>query len=76
MNVLKQVGMIAGSRIFRSATVIRTMEVTRATRGGLLHLHVQLNDDINQGQHVASVISPFGEVLEKIHARIPARSCE
>jgi predicted deacylase len=70
MNVLKQVGMIPGEpESFGRQLVIRTMEVTRASRGGLLHLHVGLNDDIDQGQHVASVISPFGEVLEQIHAR-------
>ena len=70
MNVLKQVGMIAGEpEFFGWQLVIRTMEVTRASRGGLLHLHVKLNDDIAQGQHVASVISPFGEVVEQIHAR-------
>jgi uncharacterized protein len=70
MNVLKQVGMIAGEpESFGRQLVIRTMEVTRASRGGLLHLHVKLNDDIDQGQHVASVISPFGEVVEQIHAR-------
>jgi uncharacterized protein len=70
MNVLKQVGMIAGEpESFGRQLVIRTMEVTRASRGGLLHLHVKLNDDIAQGQHVASVISPFGEVVEQIHAR-------
>jgi predicted deacylase len=70
LNVLKQVGMIPGQpESLGRQVVIRTMEVTRASRGGLLHLHVGLNDDIDQGQHVASVISPFGEVLEQIHAR-------
>jgi predicted deacylase len=69
MNVLKQVGMLPGEPdSFGRQLVISTMEVTRASRGGLLHLHVKLNDDIDQGQHVASVISPFGEVLEQIHA--------
>jgi uncharacterized protein len=70
MNVLKQVGMMPGEpESFGRQLAIRTMEVTRASRGGLLHLHVKLNDDINQGQRVASVISPFGEVVEEIHAR-------
>jgi uncharacterized protein len=70
MNALKHMGMLAGEpESFGRQIVIRTMEVTRANRGGLLHLHVQLNDDIDQGQHVASVVSPFGEIVEQIHAR-------
>jgi uncharacterized protein len=69
LNVLKHVGMLAGAvESFGRQIVIRTMEVTRATRGGILHLHAQLNEDVNQGQHVASVISPFGDVVERIHA--------
>jgi uncharacterized protein len=70
MNALKHMGILPGEpESFGRQTVIRTMEVTRASRGGLLHLHVKLNDDIDQGQHVASVVSPFGEVVEQIHAR-------
>jgi predicted deacylase len=70
LNALKHMGMLAGEpQSFGRQIVIRTMEVTRASRGGLLHLHVKLNDDIEQGQHVASVINPFGEVVEQIHAQ-------
>jgi len=70
VNVLKHVGMIPGEpELFGRKMVIRTMDVTRASRGGILHLHVKLNDEIAQGQHVASVINPFGEVAEMIHAR-------
>jgi predicted deacylase len=70
MNVLKQVGMIPGKpEAFGRRIIIRTMEITRATRGGILHLHVGLNEEVRQGQKVASVISPFGDVLEEIHAR-------
>ena len=69
-NALKHMGMLAGDpQSFGRQVVIRTMEVTRATRAGLLHLHVKLNDDIEQGQHVATVINPFGEVAEEIHAQ-------
>jgi predicted deacylase len=69
LNVLKQIRMLSGPvDTFGRRTVIRTMQVTRATRGGILHLRAQLNDDVNQGQHIASVISPFGEVLEEIHS--------
>jgi predicted deacylase len=70
LNALKHMGMLAGEpESFGRQLVIRTMDVTRASRGGILHLHVKLNDDIDQGQHVASVINPFGEVVEQIHAR-------
>ena len=70
LNALKHMAMLAGSpQSFGRQVVIRTMEVTRATRGGLLHLHVKLNDDIEQGQHVATVINPFGDVVEEIHAQ-------
>lgn len=69
-NVLRHIGMLPGEvESFGRRLVIRTMEVTRATRGGLLHLHVGLNDDVQQGQHVASVINPFGEVVEEIRSR-------
>jgi uncharacterized protein len=69
INLLKQVGMIPGAvESLGRQLVIRTMEVTRANRGGILHLHVGLNDDVKEGQHVASVISPFGETLEEIRA--------
>ena len=70
LNALKHMGMLAGEpESFGRQLVIRTMDVTRASRGGILHLHVKLNDDIDQGQHVASVINPFGEVVEQIHTR-------
>jgi predicted deacylase len=70
LNALKHMGMLAGGpQSFGRQVVIRTMEVTRATRGGLLHLHVKLNDDIEQGQHVATVINPFGDVVEEIRAQ-------
>ena len=70
MNVLREIGMLPGEvENFGRRIVIRTMEVTRARRAGLLHLHVKLNEDVAQGQKVASIVSPFGEVLEEIMAR-------
>jgi hypothetical protein len=70
VNVLRQIGMIQGKpESFGRKMVIRTMELTRATRGGILHLHVKLNDEIAQGQRVASVINPFGDVIETVYAR-------
>jgi uncharacterized protein len=67
INLLKYIGVIPGAvESLGRQLVIRTMDVTRARRGGILHLHVGLNDDVKEGQHVASVISPFGEALEEI----------
>lgn len=70
INVLRQIGMLPGEvDSFGRRLVIRTMEVIRASRGGLLHVHVGLNDDVIQGQHVASVFNPFGELIEEIRSR-------
>ncbi len=69
-NVLRHVGMLPGNvEAFGRRLVIRTMEIIRATRGGLLHLHVGLNDDVRQGQTVATVVNPFGEIVEEIRSR-------
>ena len=47
------------------------MDVIRCTRGGLLHLKVKLNDDVQAGQVVATVVNPFGETVEEIRAPRP-----
>jgi predicted deacylase len=69
LNLLKKVGMLPGDPVLLGRRlVIRTMEITRATRGGILHLLVKLNEQVTKGQPVARVMSPFGETLEQIHA--------
>ena len=66
-NVLMKVGMLTGEpQILGRRMVIRTMHVIRATRGGLLHLKAKLNDEIEAGQIVATVVNPFGETVEEI----------
>jgi len=68
-NVLKTVGMLPGETETRGRQcVIRTMNVIRAKRGGLLRLHVRLNETVQAGQLVASVYSIFGELVEEICA--------
>ncbi len=68
-NVLRQVGMLPGdAEEFGRRRVIRTMEVVRARRAGLLRRLVELNDEVEEGQAVARIASPFGETLEEIRA--------
>ena len=68
-NVLRKVGMLDGP-VEQSGRnlVIRTMDVIRARRAGVLTLHVGLNDEVAPGQRVATVTDPFDEPVEEIVA--------
>ena len=68
-NVLRKVGMMPGP-VEQSGRnlVIRTMDVIRARRAGVLTLHVGLNDEVAPGQRVATVTDPFDEEIEEIAA--------
>ncbi len=69
-NVLRELRMLPGDvETFGRRIVIRTMDVVRAGRGGILHLAVELNDPVREGQVVARIVNPFGEVVEEIKAR-------
>lgn len=69
MNVLRAVSMIPGTPVeIGRRYMMRTMTVIRATRGGLLHLRVGLNDDVREGQVMAVVQDVFGDVVEEIRA--------
>ena len=69
-NVLRAVGMLPGEpESFGRRLVIRTMTVIRASRGGMLHLEVKLNDEVERGQHVATIVNTFGETVEEIIAQ-------
>ena len=71
-NVLGKVEMLPGPvESFGRNMVIRTMDVIRARRAGLLRLHVGLNDEVAAGQHVATVTDPFDQVIEEIAAPRP-----
>src|SRR5258708_2831943 len=48
--------------------VIRSMEVVRARRAGLVHLKVALNDTVEKGQIMATVTNIFGELVEELRA--------
>jgi predicted deacylase len=68
-NVLKKVGMLPGEPgSFGRQMVIRTMNVIRARRAGIVHLNVRLNDEVADGQVVATITNPFGKVIEEIRA--------
>jgi predicted deacylase len=68
-NVLRAVGMVPGApEQFGRRYVMRTMTVIRSGRGGLLRLHVGLNDDVKTDQTVATVTDVFGDVVEEIRA--------
>lgn len=70
-NVMRKVGMIPGEvEEFGRRMVIRTMTVIRASRGGLLHWRVGLNDEVKEGDVVAAVVNPFGETIEEIRAPV------
>lgn len=66
-NVLKTIGMIEGTpEIFGKQMLMRTMAVIRAKRAGILHLKVKLHDEVRLWQTVATVVNPFGEVIEEV----------
>ena len=53
---------------FGRQTVLRSMTPVRCRRGGLLHLHAGLGSELAEGQLVATVTNPFGDVVEEIAA--------
>jgi predicted deacylase len=70
-NVFRSVGMLPGAvESFGRNHVIRTMHVLRAKRGGLLHRRVELNDEVREGDVVATITNIFGERTEEIRAPI------
>ena len=66
-NVLRKLGMMEGP-VEQSGRnlVIRTMDVIRARRAGVLTLLVELNDEVSPGQHVATITDPFDRPIEEI----------
>ena len=69
VNVLRQVEMLQGEvEVFGRQYVMRTMDVVRAKRAGILHRLVELDEEVEAGQIVARINSPFGETLEEIAA--------
>ncbi|HYB08353.1 MAG TPA: succinylglutamate desuccinylase/aspartoacylase family protein [Alphaproteobacteria bacterium] len=70
-NVFRHIGMLPGEvERFGRNHVIRSMHVVRAKRGGLVHRRVELNDEVQKGQVVATITNVFGERTEEIRAPI------
>ncbi|MFQ6031239.1 MAG: succinylglutamate desuccinylase/aspartoacylase family protein, partial [Dehalococcoidia bacterium] len=68
-NVFREVGMLPGStESFGRRLVISSMPEVRARRAGLLHRQVELNEDVDEGQVLATITNVFGEVVEEIRA--------
>ena len=68
-NVFRHVGMLPGeTETFGRRMVITDMPVVRATRGGLHHRHVELNQDLRKGDLIASIVDVFGRVVEEIRS--------
>jgi predicted deacylase len=68
-NMINAIGMLEGdTEDFGTKIVIGSMKAVRATRGGLLHRRVELNDIVKKGEVVATITDLFGEVVEEIVA--------
>ena len=68
-NVFRDIGMLPGAvETFGRRLVITDMPVIRATRGGLHHRHVELNQDLKKGDLIATIVDVFGRVAEQIRA--------
>lgn len=68
-NVFRHVGMMDESKqSFGRQMVISSMTVVRAHRGGLLQRRVNLNDEVKQGQVLATITNTFGQLVEEICA--------
>lgn len=66
-NVFRHTGMLPGRvEPLGRRLVITDMPVVRASRGGLYHRHVELNQDLRKGDPVATIIDVYGRVAEKI----------
>jgi predicted deacylase len=68
-NVFRHFGLLQGPvEAIGRQLVIRSMEVVRARRAGLVHLKVTLNDRVEKGQIMATVTNIFGELVEELRA--------
>jgi hypothetical protein len=66
---MRTIGMLDGApEAFGRGMVIESMTVVRAHRGGLPQRKVELNDDVKQGDVLATVMDLFGHTVETIVA--------
>lgn len=68
-NMLRSIGMLSGDmeEIGRKL-VVSSMTAIRATRGGLLHREVELNENVTKGHLLATITDLFGDVVEELRA--------
>jgi uncharacterized protein len=68
-NVIRKIGMLGeGVSAIGQRIVISSMTIVRARRGGLLHRTVGLNDEVVEGQVVATITDVFGQIVDEIRA--------
>lgn len=68
-RVFRHVGMLPGTvEPFGRRLVITDMPVIRASRGGLHHRHVELNQDLKKGDLISSIVDVYGRVIEEIRS--------
>ena len=68
-NALRHVGMLPGEPEPQGRRlVITAMREARARRGGLLHPRVRLNQEVAQGDVLATITNVFGDVVEEVQA--------
>lgn len=68
-NVMRYLRMVPGDAAPPGPRVsARDRKVVRATRAGLLRLHVAIGDEIVAGQEVAEICNVFGEVVERVRS--------
>jgi predicted deacylase len=64
---MRAIKMLPGEvETFGRRLVIRTMTVIRSSRAGMLRLRVALNEEVQEGQIVATITDVFGDVVEEI----------
>jgi predicted deacylase len=70
LNVMKRLGMIEGPEEPQTGVATLPGRLTRteamATRGGLVHFTKALTDRVRQGETIAIVRNPHGDVVEEI----------
>jgi uncharacterized protein len=70
-NALRELGSLAGEvEPQPSPRVLRGFRIVTPSRGGLFEDGVGLGDEVVEGQRLARVVDPFGDVVEEILAPV------
>lgn len=70
-NVMRQLGMLPSKRelVPKESAIATSSAWVRAPESGIVRFHVKLGERVKQGQRLAEISDPFGEVMEGIYAR-------